>query len=307
VRLTDRLLAGRLAPDAVFPAGEAGHVVRMVELASGLRVRTIECPPALGGGTGILPALPSVFIHGWGVSSYTFHRNLRPVADAGVPVWAFDLKGHGYSEKPTSAAEYTMDALGRHVIEVLDTLGLERVLLVGHSMGGGIAVRAATLAPERVAGMVLLAPVGFGTVNLARLARWLLPRPLDPVLPYLAWRLTARVALGLAYGAGRPTPRDVDEYWAPTADPTFVRVVREVTRAVDWRPGRPDELAAVTCPVRVMFGTRDRIVRGDSAATYVRHLRDARLEMVEGAGHVLPEEAPDRVNAAIVESARAWR
>jgi pimeloyl-ACP methyl ester carboxylesterase len=174
-------------------------------------------------------------------------------------------------------------------------------------MGGGIAVRAATLAPARVAGLVLLAPVGFGVVNLARLASWLLPKPIDTVLPYLAWRLTARVALALAYGTDtRPSPRDVDEYWAPTADPAFVRVVREVTRAVDWRPGRPDELARVRCPAVVMFGRRDRIVRGDSADTYVRHLPDARLELVDGAGHVLPEEVPGQVNAVIVECARRW-
>jgi len=304
VRLTDRLLAGRLPPDAVFPAGEAGHVVRMVALPGGTRVRVIECPPREGDPA----ARPALFVHGWGVSSYTFHRNLRPVADAGVPVWGFDLKGHGYSDKPVDAAEYTLDALARHVLDVMDALGLERALLVGHSMGGGIAVRVATTAPERVAGLVLLAPVGFGAVNLARLAVWLLPKPLDTLLPYLAWRAATRVALALAYGSrARPSARDVDEYWAPTADPAFVRAVREVTRAVDWRPGRPEELARVRCPAVVMFGTEDRIVRGDSADTYVRCLPEARLELIRGAGHVLPEEVPERVNEVIVECARAWR
>ena len=306
MRLVDRLLAGRLAPDAVFPAGRPGHEVRMVPLADGVRVRVIHCPPAAPP-AGVPPATPVLFVHGWGVSAYTWHRNLRAVADAGVPTWAFDLKGHGYSEKPAAAGDYSLQALARHVCEVLDALGVERAVLAGHSMGGGISVRVATLAPERVAGLVLLAPVGFGTVNLARLAEWLLPRPLDTVLPYLAWRLTARVALALAYGSGaRPSPRDVDEYWAPTADPAFVRVVREVTRSVDWRPGRAEELSRVRCPAVVMFGTQDRIVRPDSAEVYVRHLPAARLELVRGAGHVLPEEVPDRVNAAIVEAARGW-
>jgi pimeloyl-ACP methyl ester carboxylesterase len=304
VRLTDRLLAGRLPADAVFPAGQPGHLVRMVALASGIRVRVIECPPK----NGEPEASPALFVHGWGVSSYTYHRNLRPVADAGVPAWAFDLKGHGYSDKPLDPSAYTLDALAGHVVEVLDALGLARAVLVGHSMGGGIAVRVATSAPERVAGLVLLAPVGFGSVNLARLAEWLLPKPLDTVLPYLAWRTATRVALALAYGSGaRPSPRDVDEYWAPTADPAFVRVIREVTRAVDWRPGRPEELARVRCPAVVMFGTADRIVRGDSAETYVRCLREARLELIRGAGHVLPEEVPDRVNETVVACARGWR
>jgi pimeloyl-ACP methyl ester carboxylesterase len=306
VRLTDRLLAGRLPADAVFPAGQPGHVVRMVQLPDGVRVRVIECPPAPGSGDA--PARPTLFVHGWGVSSYTFHRNLRAAADAGVPVWAFDLKGHGYSDKPVAAAAYTLDALAGHVVDVMDALGLERAVLVGHSMGGGISVRVATSAPERVAGLVLLAPVGFGAVNLVRLAEWLLPKPLDTLLPYFAWRMTARVALALAYGSGaRPSPRDVDEYWAPTADPAFVRVVREVTRAVDWRPGRPEELSRVRCPAVVMFGTQDRIVRGDSAETYVRCLPDARLELIRGAGHVLPEEVPERVNETVVACARAWR
>ena len=306
MRLTDRLLAGRLPPDAVFPAGLPGHLVRRVPLPGGIRVRVIECPPAEAPADS--SARPTLFVHGWGVSSYTYHRNLRAVADAGVPVWAFDLKGHGYSDKPVDPAEYTLDALAHHTLDVMDALGLERAVLVGHSMGGGIAVRVATSAPDRVAGLVLLAPVGFGAVNLARLAEWLLPKPLDTVLPYLAWRLATRVALALAYGSGaRPSPRDVDEYWAPTADPAFVRVMREVTRAVDWRPGRAEELSRVRCPAVVMFGTSDRIVRGDSAETYVRCLPEARLELVRGAGHVLPEEVPERVNEVIVESARSWR
>jgi pimeloyl-ACP methyl ester carboxylesterase len=248
-----------------------------------------------------------LFVHGWACSIYSWHRNLRAVADAGIRAVAIDLKGHGLSDKPLDFAGYTLPAMGRHLLDVLGALGLDRVVLVGHSMGGAMALRVAIDAPERVVGLVLPAPVGFGTIGWMQIVPWLTPSPTDHLLPYVAFRWTVRLGLWRAYGRlGRPTARDVDEYWAPSQDPDFARAMRRLAHAFDWTSGRPEELTRVRCPAAVIFGERDHLVRPLACDPLVRRLPDVQVQVVPGAGHALPEEAPDVVNAAIVDAVAAW-
>jgi pimeloyl-ACP methyl ester carboxylesterase len=299
------LLGGRLPPEEMFPAGRAGYDVRWLTLPSGLRVRTVRCDPEGASAEGGTPAPVVVFVHGWACSLFTWHRNLRLVADAGVRAYAFDLVGHGLSDKPLDARHYTVPAMAQQLRDVLDGLGLDRVLLAAHSMGCAIALRAAIDTPERVAGLVLAAPVGFGAISDMRYLRWLTPRPVEAVAPYCVPRWTFRVALWRAYGRiGHASPRDIDEYWAPTRDPAFVRVLCRLAHTFDWTDGDPDELARIRCPTTVLFGERDHLVRSDACRPFMEHLPGVRWDVVPEAGHTLPEEVPDRVNAAVVAAVR---
>lgn len=280
----------------MWPASEPGTRQRLVTLSDGGRVRVVERGPADA------PAV--VFVHGWCCSAFTWRHVLASVAAEGRRAVAIDLRGHGRSDKPLDPALYTLPALGRHLIDVLDALAVERAVLVGHSMGGAVAVRATLDAPSRVGGLVLVAPVAFGAVPLMRLVRWLTPRAVEPAMARLSRargaRLLVAAVLRLAHGGLRAAdPRAVAEYWAPTREPEFARAMRLVAHAFDWSPGRPEELARVRVGTEVLFGTRDVLVHGRRAERYVRCIPDARLERVRGGGHVLPEEAPGVVTAAV--------
>lgn len=293
--------AGRLAPGELFPSGWPGHDVHWLTLADGLRVRAVACEPP------VPSERVALFVHGWACSVYSWRHVLRPVADAGVRAIAVDLKGHGLSDKPLDLDGYTLPAMARHLDGIMDALRVERALLVGHSMGGAIALRQAIDAPARVAGLVLPAPVGFGAIDWMRVIPWVTPRPTDAILPHLAFRWTVSVGLWRAFGKlGRPTPRDVDEYWAPSADPAFPRAMRLLAHAFDWSRGRPEDLARVGCPTSIVFGERDHLVRPADAETLARHLRDVRIETVGRAGHALPDEVPAVVTAAVIDAAAAW-
>ena len=190
------------------------------------------------------------------------------------------------------------------------TAQVDRVLIVGHSMGGAVAVRAAIDAPARVAGLVLVSPVAFGAVPLMRLVHWLTPRAAEPALARgsrsRVARLAVQVTLRLASGTWRrPDPRVVDEYWAPARSPDFVRAMVRVAHAFDWSPGRPEDLARVRCPTTVLFGTRDVLVRAGRAERYVRCIPNARLLTVRRGGHVLPEEEPEVVASTVTAVAGA--
>ncbi len=288
----------------MFPAGRAGHRVRPVILPDGERVRVVHCPPPATA-SGDVPVV--VCMHGWGCSAFSFNRVLRPIADAGCDVYAPDLRGHGWSDKPLDLALYTPDALGDWLLRVLDALRIERAVLVGHSMGGAVVLRAALREPARVAGLVLLAPVGFGAIPRIGLLRTLTPAPLVRVLPYLALRAVVGVGLRTGYGAiGAPSADDVDEYWAPTADPAFARAVRLVAHAFDWSPTDPEALARLACPAHVVLGERDNLISTPGVRAHAGRIAGLRVEEVPRAGHVLPEEVPDVVVRTVVDDARAW-
>jgi pimeloyl-ACP methyl ester carboxylesterase len=282
----------------MYPAGRRDVAVRTLVMPDGLRVRAVECGPADG--------TPVLFVHGWNCSVYTFRKNYLSVAAGGCRVMAADLRGHGLSDKPLRRDAYTVDALAAHVLDIMDAFGARRATLVGHSMGGAIAARVALRAPERVDRLVLLAPVGFGEASLMSVMKLLTPAAIAPVLPHLIRRWTVALGLRLAYhDARRVDGRDVDEYWAPTQFPEFVHAMREVVHAFRWDAVTEDELRRLLTPTLVMFGTGDRFVNPDRAEALARALPHGRCELVPNTGHVLPEEAPDRVNGAILDFLRS--
>jgi pimeloyl-ACP methyl ester carboxylesterase len=266
----------------------------VVELRSGLRLRVVESGPRDGGRV--------LCVHGWACSAYGFRHVLPALAREGHRAFAVDLKGHGLSDKPVDPGAYTRDAMRDSLLETLDALGIDRVTLVGHSMGGAIAIRAALAAPHRVERLALLAPAGLTTIRYLRIALVGSPPFVAPVTPYLVPRRLIRLILRLSYGRrGRFTERDVDEYWAPSQFPEFARALYTLLHQFDWTPITADEVGAIRVPTLVMFGTLDRLMDGATARRLVDGLPNVRAELIEGAGHLLGDEVPELVNAALVQ------
>jgi pimeloyl-ACP methyl ester carboxylesterase len=92
----------------------------------------------------------------------------------------------------------------------------------------------------------------------------------------------------------------VDEYWAPAQFRAFPLAMRQLLHAFDWGAVAGVDLARLEAPALVMFGTRDRFVRPLQAERLAALLPDGQCELIEGAGHVIPEEAPEQVNAAVL-------
>jgi pimeloyl-ACP methyl ester carboxylesterase len=127
----------------------------------------------------------------------------------------------------------------------------------------------------------------------------------EPALARLSGTPGARhvVSLVLRLANGRLRAADaraVAEYWAPTRSPDYMRAMRRVAHAFDWAPGRPEQLRQVRCPTTVLFGSRDLLVHPRRAERYVSCIPGAQLTIVPRAGHVLPEEAPADVAAAVL-------
>lgn len=286
-----------LGPGEMFPAGDPAYRVSFPRLRSGLRVRVVE--------RGEPSSQPVLLIHGWGCTAYVYRYNMPGLAEAGYRALAFDLKGHGLSDKPLDGDEYTIESMVEHVHDVLDALGLDRPALVGHSMGGSLIYHFASRYPERVRCLGLLSPVGLNGVPLMWLYRLLTPRMLAPLMRSVRPRLAVKIALNRVYGRrGHFTQRDVEEFLAPSQFPEYSTTMRELLHNYDWDAAKHRTLAKVDVPAAGIWGSLDHMMPDDGMGVYVPLLPQLQLRAIPDAGHIIPEETPAEVNAGVIELLR---
>jgi len=232
-----------------------------------------------------------VALHGWRRTHGDFASSLGPAAAQGaLPTLAPDLPGFGATPAPTGpwgSGEYA--AAVAQLLE--DTVGLGAApVVVGHSLGGRIAVRLAAARPELVGALVLTgAP--------------LVPRAGGRRRPPLAYR-TAR-ALHRARLVGDATMERARRRYGSPDYRAAQGVMRDVlVRLVNER--YDDALAALRCPVELVWGDDDAQAPVETARTLEQTISTARLTLCPGAGHLLPLTAPLELRAA-VERALARR
>ena len=286
-----------LSPGEMFPSADPAYRVSFPRLRSGLNVRVVE--------RGNPDSPPLVLIHGWGCSVYVFRRNMPALADGGFRVIAVDLKGHGLSDKPVASDEYTIDSLVEHLLDILDALRLERPALAGHSPGGSLIYHFASRYPERARCLGLLSPVGLNGVPLMWLYRGLTPKLLTPILRQIRPRVIVRLALRRVYGRrAHFTPRDVEEFLAPSQFPEYALAMRELLHNYDWTAAKHRRLTPVDVPAIGLWGALDHMMPDDGMGIYAPLLPQIVLRVIPDAGHVIAEETPEEVNAALLALVR---
>jgi len=246
--------------------------------------------------------LPVVFLHGTGSSLHTWEgwaQGLR----ASRRVIRFDLPGFGLTG-PRADADYHPQADARFTLALLDHLGVQRAVLVGSSLGGEVAWRAATLAPERIERLVLVAPTGAPLDPAAptplpwRLARTpVLDRALEWVLP----RELVRAALAEAWGDAAGPPRElVDRHHDLLLRTGNRRALMQ--RLAQWQPGaQPELVAQVVPPTLLVWGGRDRLVPVATAQWFGAQIAGSRAVVFDELGHLPHEEDAARTLAPVAQ------
>ena len=287
----------------MFPAGLADVRTRRVSLPDGLTLRVAE--------SGAAGATPILLLHGWGASVYMWRDWLAPLAAAGLRAIAIDLPGHGLSDKPAGADAYRLPAMARVVQQFLAVEGLSGVDVVAQSMAGTIALELASENGALFRRMTLVNPACFGRVRTREVARAVSPLVSDSLLPrFVARWLVDRTHRMVYADPSRISPKDIDEYWAPSQFPGYSRAMRCLLHEFEWRRPEVAEMAerlrSLGTPPLIVLGRQDRLVR--DSRTYVESLqRDgAPLRVVEigNGGHAVNEERPSEVIAEVLSYLR---
>lgn len=245
-----------------------------------------------------------LLLHGYPQFWWAWRAQIPALAHAGYRVAAMDVRGVGGSDKPPSG--YAVPARAADVAGVVRSLGRERAVVVGHGTGGMLTWAVASLHPGTTTAVAALAsphparvrPRNGGALTPAALRALALMQV--PTLPERALIKGDLVRRTLDLGAGAPLPDDVvDLYRAVMRIPFAAHSAAEALRwAVRSRPRMDGRRfgAALRRPLEVpalqVQGALDGFLRPEHADVD---------ELVPGAGHFLPEEAPDRVNEILLD------
>jgi pimeloyl-ACP methyl ester carboxylesterase len=249
---------------------------------------------------------PIVLIHGI-TSSSTVWEGVGPELASHHTVLAPDLLGHGQSAKPRG--DYSMGAFASGIRDLTMALGLGPVTVVGHSLGGGVAMQFAYQFPERTQRLALVSSGGLGRSVHGLLRAATLPGS-ELVLPLLAARRVLDGGRAVGRGLGRigiqlghdavEIARGHASLGEPESRTAFVQTLRASVDVTGQRVQALDRLyLAEELPLLIVWGARDRIIppgHGRRAHTLVS---GSRFELFEAAGHFPHLDEPDRFVATL--------
>ncbi len=239
---------------------------------------------------------PIVLIHRFASSMQEWNR-ITPILARDHRVIRIDLLGHGGSAKP--AGGYSIENQARLVSETLRQLHVTHALIVGHSLGGDVAVALATIDRGAVGQVVLMdSNDRWHFFHLPTLSTWA-PRPLvGPALWSLASDSMVRNDLKVLFAPGYPVPAEALRDLRRMTFTSYVETLRQFKRYLDER-GLDQRLAELRIPRLVMWGERDELV-GPGALELYRQVSGVQIVRMPRSGHSPLSEEPQQTAAAIL-------
>jgi pimeloyl-ACP methyl ester carboxylesterase len=256
---------------------------------------------------------PILFVHGLMSSRATWSEQVDRLADD-HRVLAPDLFGHGESDKPVG--DYSLGAHAASLRDLLDVLGLTSVCVVGHSLGGGIAMQLAYLFPDRVERLVLVSSGGLGRELNPLLRAATLPGS-ELVLPVLAsgWvhdlgdsalRLWSRVGLPSISPSSAQAWRSLSTLADDDTRRAFLATSRSVIDPGGQTVNARNRLSGLSSrDVLLIWGERDRMIPSSHIETARAELPHSQIEILTRSGHFPHLDEPDRFAAVLAAFVRA--
>jgi len=278
---------------ALVPAGPSQYVRQSV-VVDGMTLNYVSA----GSGK------PVVLIHGNPGSSEDYTLAVVGRLSESYYVVAFDRPGHGYSERQDSL-QTTVEVQARIIRDALQKLALEKPVLVGHSWGGSLVLAAAVAHGKDLAGVVLLAPAAYPSVNI----EWWSVLPHIPLLGNLVvTTLTPLLGRGIVRKSLKQAyaPQDVQTDYAERSLDLWMKPDRIRACAYDERTlgaslkVLSEHYQNIEMPVVIVTGSADRLLNPEEHA-YPLHktIKHSKLVVLPETGHQLPQTRPDAVISAI--------
>ncbi len=244
------------------------------------------------------PAL--LLLHGLGCDSTTWTPVMAELSKR-FTVIAPDLLGHGASDKPN--ADYSLGGYANGMRDLLTVLGIDRVTVVGHSLGGGIAMQFAYQYPERTERVALISTGGLGP-EVTPMIRMLTVPGAGAVIASATVRPLRPIVSGAMRGLSRlgtPHTRDLDEVsriYESLADPSTRMAVRRVTgNVLNWH-GQYITMTdraylARLMPLMVVWGKQDVVIPVAHAKIAMAYATSAEVHVLDNSGHFPHKDHPE--------------
>lgn len=239
--------------------------------------------------------LPVIFIHAFPLNQ-TMWDDQVVALQSSCRVITLDLRGFGQSDAPR--ATYSMDQMAADVRELMSALEIDRAVLVGLSMGGYIALAFCRNYPNAVRALVLADTRAGADTREARERRLKSAEKAeqegshaiaDDMIPLLLGKTSQERRSSVVQRV-----RSMIEANSPNG-------IASAQRGMAQRRDSTDVLSEITCPALVVVGSEDMLTPIEGAESLARGIRDARLRVIEGAGHLASLESPEQFNSVLIE------
>lgn len=243
-----------------------------------------------------------LMVHGFGSSTYTWEKVAPTLQKSGYHVWAVDMKGFGWSDKPRNG-KYDAYSLMEEVNTWMEAVGLKQVVFVGNSLGGAVAVLMDLKHPDKIERMVLVDAGGYpqqkplvirlgglpGAVGAFKLffGRWMVSWNLKEVFFHGKW----------------VTPEAIDAYYDRMRTKGGLDAQAAVIKALDFDAFAADikRIPEIKTPTLILWGQDDYWIPLANGKLFRRDLKNSVLAIVPECGHVMQEEYPDLTARLILE------
>jgi len=250
---------------------------------------------------------PLLFIHGLGSNLQCWNRNIDSLASK-YRCLAIDLPGYGKSSK--QSYPFTMSFFAHSVQTFIDSLGLDQVTVIGHSMGGQIAMHMALSRPEQISRLVLLAPAGFETFSSQE--RQLISNLYSPAI--VKALPTSQIVKNFElnfYDMPEDAKFMIEDRLLMRKTAEYDHYSQMIPKCIKGMLAELvfDQLPKITAPTLVLFGANDQLIPNKYlhpnqtsetiARTGAAHLPNSTVGLIEKAGHFIQWEQSNKVNQAI--------
>jgi pimeloyl-ACP methyl ester carboxylesterase len=232
---------------------------------------------------------PVVLVHGLGSRAEDWANLMPQLKQAGFHVYAMDLLGYGRSAKPADAT-YSISEEAQYVEDFLAQRGLQKVNLVGWSMGGWVSMRVALDEPERIGRLVLCDSAGIR---------------FEPTFTVFDFEPTTVPAVRHLYSMLMPQPTEVPDFLASD----MVRKFKELNWVVDRSARsmfRGDELldgklSALQMPTLIIWGRQDHLIPLATGVAMHQQISQSVLQIYDGCGHLAPGQCGRLIGPRLVD------
>ena len=247
---------------------------------------------------------PLVLIPPGGSHTNTWRFNIAALSPC-HEVWTFDLPGSGYSDKPATFP-YTHRSYAAFVCDFMTTMGIPKAVVVGHSLGGTVALEFALDFPERTAALVLIASGGYPRGAKLGPLHPLVHRTTNALLmSFSSYPAIVKGFFRYLYYDPAPFANNkaiVSEICDINRTPNARKAYFWMQQALHFDFALPDvqRIRSVAAPTLILWGRHDRVVDVRTATLFQHDIPESKLVVIENAGHNVHEEQPGPVNRAIL-------
>lgn len=240
-----------------------------------------------------------VLLHGFGSSTYSWQKIMLPFSTFGS-VLAYDRPGFGLTERvipyeDVDTNPYLLEYQSQILMAFIEAKKAEKIILVGNSAGGTVAMQTALAYPDRINALILISPAVYGSGGAPKWIKPLLNLPqMDRLGPVLVRTIRERglEILELAWSdPGQISEDDFANYQKPLSVDRWDVGLWEFTKA-NGENDLESRISEITMPVLVITGADDKIIPADQSIQLASELPNASLVVIPDCGHVPQEECP---------------